>query len=243
MPNPKSDIIQKLENDILPLQGYKAALGKMPLHVDLGPINDAFPNSHFPLGVIHEFVCSDMEKQTAASGFIAAIISSLMIDGGVTLWISASRTIFPPALKPFDIDPSKIIFIDLKNQKEVAWAVDEALKLNGLAAVVGEMQEINFTTSRRLQLAVEKSQVTGFLLNNNKNTIGSNACLTRWKISSLPSVLDNDLPGVGFPSWKVELLKIRSGRPGRWELAWMNSQLTALNKEPIVISDLHRKTG
>lgn len=104
MSQPKSDIIQKLENDILPLQGYKAALGKMPLHVNLGPINDAFPNSHFPLGAIHEFVCSDMEKQTAASGFIATIISSLMIDGGVTLWISAFRTIFPPALKTFPLE-------------------------------------------------------------------------------------------------------------------------------------------
>jgi protein ImuA len=243
MPNPKSDIIKKLEGEILPLQGYKAALGKTPVHVDLGPINDAFPNAHFPLGAIHEFVCSDMEKQTAAAGFISTILSSLMIDGGVALWISASRTIFPPALIAFGIDPAKIIFIDLKNQKEVAWAVDEALKLNGLAAVVGDMQEINFTTSRRLQLAVEKSQVTGFLLNNNKNTTGSNACLTRWQVSPLPSMLDDDLPGVGFPCWKVDLLKIRSGRPGSWELTWMNGQLTALNKEPVVISDLHRKTG
>jgi protein ImuA len=243
MSQPKSDIIKKLESEILPLQGYKAALGKTPIHVHLGPINDAFPNSHFPVGAIHEFVCSDLEKQTAASGFISIIISSLMNDSGVALWISASRTIFPPALISFGIDPAKIIFIDLKNHKEVAWAVDEALKLNGLAAVVGEMQEINFATSRRLQLAVEKSQVTGFLLNNKRNTSGSNACLTRWNISSLPGVAIDDLPGIGYPCWKVELLKVRNGRPGSWELTWMNGQLTALNKEPVVISDLHRKTG
>ncbi|HEX6426922.1 MAG TPA: Error-prone repair protein ImuA [Niastella sp.] len=243
MPNPKSDIIRKLENDILPLQGYKTALGKSAVHVNLGPINDAFPNSHFPVGAIHEFVCSDMEKQTAASGFISTIISSLMNDGGVALWISSSRTIFPSALKSFGIDPSSIIFIDLKNQKEVAWAVDEAVKLNGLAAVVGEMQEIDFSISRRLQLAVEQSQVTGFLLNKKNTMAGSNACLTRWKISSLPSVLDDDLPGVGFPCWKVDLLKVRNGRPGSWELAWMNGQFTALNMEPVVISDLHQKTG
>lgn len=241
MPNPKSDIIRKLENDILPLQGYKAALGKLPVHVDLGPINDAFPNSNFPVGAMHEFVCADLETQTAASGFIAAIISSLICDGGVALWISASRTIFPPALKSFGIDPARIIFIDLNNQKEVAWAVDEALKLKGLAAVVGDLQDINFTTSRRLQLSVEQSQVTGFLFN--KKSTGSNACLTRWKISSLPSVLDDDLPGIGFPCWKVDLLKVRNGKPGSWDIAFTNGRFTVLHNEPVVISHLQKKTG
>jgi protein ImuA len=243
MSQPKSDIIKDLEKEILPLQGFRSALGKLPVHVNLGPINEAFPNALFPVGAIHEFVCSDIEKQTAASGFIASIISSLMNDNGVVLWISASRTIFPPALTFFNIDPHRIIFIDLKDQKEVAWAVEEALKLNGLAAVVGEVQEINFTTSRRLQLAVEKSQVTGFLLNKKNTTSGSNACLTRWRINSLPSVAIDDLPGIGYPCWKVELLKVRNGSPGAWEIAWMNGSFVIPDHEPIVISELHKKTG
>lgn len=40
--------------------------------------------------------------------------------------------------------------------------MEEALKCGGLAAVVGEVQDISFTASRRLQLAVEQSGVTGF---------------------------------------------------------------------------------
>ena len=40
------------------------------------------------------------------------------------------------------------------------WAIEEALKCDGLAAVIGEMKELSFTNSRRLQLAVEKSHVT-----------------------------------------------------------------------------------
>ncbi len=75
---------------------------------------------------------------------------------------------FPPALAFFNIDPHRIIFLDLRNQKDVAWAVEESLKLNGLAAVIGEMRDLDFTTSRRLQLAVEKSQVTGLLINSSK---------------------------------------------------------------------------
>jgi protein ImuA len=242
MPNQQSDIIKKLEKEILPLQGYKSSLGTLSVQVDLGPINDAFPNSQFPTGAIHEFVATETATQVAASGFVAAIIAELMKDSGVVLWISACRTIFPPALKAFNIDPGRVIFIDLKNQKEVDWALDEALKLNGLAAVVGEMQDLNFTASRRFQLAVEQSQVTGFLFNR-KSVAVSNACLTRWRISARASVMEDDLPGVGFPGWKVELLKVRNGRPGTWELAWMNGQFTALTSEPVLISDLRRKTG
>jgi protein ImuA len=217
-------------------------LGAHPVQVNLGPVNEAFPNSQFPTGAIHEFVATEINTQAAASGFIAAIISSLMKDSGVMLWISASRTIFPPALKAFNIDPGSVIFIDLTNEKEVAWALDEALKLKGLAAVVGEMHDINFTTSRRFQLAVEQSQVTGFLFNRKKIS-ASNACLTRWRISARASVVEDDLPGLGFPCWKVELLKVRNGRPGTWELAWMNGQFTAPASERVLIRDLRRKTG
>ena len=42
------------------------------------------------------------------------------------------RTIFPPALKSFGIAPDKIIFIDLKKEKEILWAMEEALKCDGL---------------------------------------------------------------------------------------------------------------
>ena len=36
------------------------------------------------------------------------------------------------------------------------WVIEEALKCEGLAAVIGEIKELSFTQSRRLQLAVEK---------------------------------------------------------------------------------------
>jgi protein ImuA len=244
MTQPKSDIIQKLEKEILHLQGYRSVVGDTGKKLTIGSINDAFPNAQFPTGAIHEFIATEPENRAVVSGFITTLLSSLMSDGGIVLWISSSRTIFPPALKFFNIDPHKVVFIDLHNQKDVAWAVEEALKLNGLAGVVGEMDGINFTTSRRLQLAVEKSQVTGFIMNGNKNNINrSNACLTRWKITSLPGLAIDDLPGIGYPAWKVELLKVRNGRPGSWEIAWMNGQLISIVNEPMVLHDLQRKTG
>ena len=76
------------------------------------------------------------------------------------------------------------------------------------------MRELNFTSSRRLQLAVEQSRVTGFIIREDPKQLGTTACISRWKINSLPSALPDKMPGLGFPRWQVELLKARNGKPG-----------------------------
>lgn len=53
--------------------------------------------------------------------------------------------------------------MDAGKTKDSLWAIEEALKCNALIAVVGEITELTFNDSRRLQLAVEKSHVTGFI--------------------------------------------------------------------------------
>ncbi len=214
----KADIIAQLKKDILPLQGFKTSGKSTVVDATLGPIKNAFPKTSFPLAAIHEFISLSAEEGAATGGFIAAIIASLMRGGGVTIWISADRTIFPPALKSFGIAPDKIIFINLKNEKEIGWAMEEALKCKGLSAVVGEFPELSFTTSRRLQLAVEQSQVTGFILRSNPRNINTTACVTRWKIMPIPSQLAEAMPGLGFPRWNVVLVKVRNGYPGNWEI-------------------------
>ena len=238
-----ADIIARLQREILPLQGYKPHPNAESIDVGLGRIKQAFPNNTFPLGAVHEFCCTGAEDVSATAGFIAAILGSLMRDGGVALWISSSRTVFPPSLQSFSIQPDKIVFIDLKKQKDVMWAMEEALKCDGLAAVVGEISEVSFTASRRLQLAVEKSRVTGFLVRINPRNINTTACVTRWKISCLPSMLHDQMPGVGFPKWHVELLKVRNGRPGYWQVEWRGGYLRHASKLSAIPYIEKKKTG
>jgi protein ImuA len=37
--------------------------------------------------------------------------------------------------------------------------------------------------------------------------------------------MGDDLPGVAFPRWQVELLKVRNGKPGIWQLEWANGKI------------------
>ncbi len=224
----KADIIAGLQTDILRLQGFKS-LDSHAFDMGLDLIRDSFPNGSFPLGCIHEFLSTGISDTAATSGFIAGMLSSIVGNKGVLLWISAGRRIFPPALRSFGIHPDRCIFIDLKKEKEVMWAMDESLKCNALSAVVGEIKEISFTDSRRLQLAVEKSQVTGFLFRQNPKSLNTTACVSRWKITQLPSIPVDDLPGVGFPQWKVELLRVRNGKPGSWNIQFSNGRFSTVH--------------
>ena len=234
--------LQTLQSQILQMQGISPAPNPFAHHF-LGPIRYSFPNYTFPLGAVHEFVTENKESSASTGAFIAGMLKSIMKTGTV-VWISQARRIFPPALKSFGIDPDRFIFIDIKKEKDILWAVDEALKCDALSAVVGEMNQLSFIESRRLQLAVEKSKVTGFVLRNNPKKITTTACVSRWKITPTHSESIDGMPGLGHPQWNVELLRIRNGKPGRWELRWEdgrfnyidNDNTVKLNEEPLRVN-------
>lgn len=241
----KPDIIQRLQKEVFSLQGFKAPCGNHRLQTGLGVIEKAFPYEQFPSGAVHELLSFAPEHAAATNGFLAALAGKFLKPGGYCFWIGTRRTIFPPALKLFGIDPERIVFIDVAKEKEALWTFEEALKCESLALVVGEWSELSFTQSRRLQLAVEQSQVTGFIHRYAPKTQNNTACVARWKISSLPSHMPDEMPGVGFPRWHVTLDKVRNGRPGSWDLEWSDDRFNLLTTQPHTTTQIIpiRKTG
>lgn len=202
------------------LEGFALPRQDPGISFGLGPVEAAFPGNRFPVGAMHEFISREVTEAASTNGFIAGLLGTLMQKGGFCLWVSSKRTLFPPGLKRFGVEPDRIVFIDVKREKDVLWAVEQGLKCDTLAALVGELKEISFTESQRLQLAVERSRVTGFLHRHQPRREDSLACAARWKIMPVISKLEDGIPGVGFPRWKVELIKVRNGRPGAWQLEW-----------------------
>lgn len=220
----KEEIVSRLRQDILSLEGFRPPSAGMTTNFGLGPLEQAFPNGQFPVGAIHEFLSCGPEESSACSAVIAGIVRTLLQNGGVCFWISYTRRIYPPALYLFGIQPDRVVFIDVRVQKDVLWVAEEALKCEGVAAVICESQQLSFMESRRLQLAVEQSRVTGFILRKDVKAITTNACVARWRVSPRLSRLRAGMPGVGYPQWHVELLKVRNGNPGSWDMEWRHRQ-------------------
>jgi protein ImuA len=215
-------IIEQLQKQILSLQGTKPAGEPQDLPLGLGALESAFAGAAFPKGAMHELISASSEEAACTTSFISVILSKLMKQGSYCLWISTvpRRSIFPQALNIYGVVPERILFVDAATPKETLWAIEEALKCEALAAVVGELNELSFIDSRRLQLAVERSRVTGFIHRFRPRVQSPVACLTRWKISPLPSQTPDNLPGLGFPRWQVALLKVRNGQPASWQVQW-----------------------
>jgi len=222
MPGTKTDIISQLRKDILQWEGYRPPVPGQRATLGLGPLENAFPNGVFPKSCVHELVCANSEQAAASGGFVTGILSVLMQQGGICVWIGRARRLFAPALAAFGVAPHQVIFISLHKDKDALWVMEEALKCAGLTAVVCELREMDFKQSRRFQLAVENSRVTGFVLRNAASKLGSTACAARWQVKSLPSTELNGLPGLGFLRWQVDLLKVRNGHTGRWALEWQD---------------------
>ena len=114
----------------------------------------------------------------------------------------------------------------MQREKDVLWVTEEALKCSGIAAVICETRQLSFMDSRRLQLATEQSHVTGFILRKDAKVVNTTACAARWTVKPMRSKLRPGMPGVGFPRWQVDLLKVKNGQPGSWTLEWKRKQFT-----------------
>lgn len=235
----KSQTISKLRSEISRFERLKPSTSGLINNL-LGPICDSFPQRSFPIACIHEFICDAPEVVASSSGFISAILSGIMQKNGAAVWISTSSSVFPPALCAFGLQPEQVLFIRLKKEREVVDIMDEVLKCSSFISVIAETPELSFTASRRLQLSVEESNVTGFIMRKSVK-VNTTTCVARWKISPLPSLAYDDLPGIGLPRWQVELLRIRNGRSGKWDIQWREGRFEKVEEE--IYRQEQRQTG
>ena len=239
----RHDIVQQLQREVLAVQRPKKAGARLHPGTGLWEVEQAFPDHTFPLGAVHEFISGAREEAAATNGFMLGLIAGLIEKNRTAVWVSRNRTLFPAALSLFGIAPEQIIFIDVQRPKDVLWAVEEALKCEELQVVVGELGELGFTESRRLQLAVEQSRVTGFLHRYNPRTENVTACVTRWKVKPLAGDTGG-MPGLGFPRWDVRLVKVRNGTPGAWHIEWSAGHFMPVARPIFPILEIqHRKAG
>lgn len=223
----KKKIIAQLQGAILSMQGMRDAATAQP-RLGLKVLEQAFPDQAFPVAAVHEFLSYGREDAAATNSFISCLLSKLMHQDGYCLWVAVRRSVYPPALKRYGIDADRIVFVDAVKNTDALWVMEEALKCNQLTAVVAEVPDLNFTESRRLQLAVESSKVTGLIHRCYPRQENAVACVSRWQVKPVPSQMEDGLPGVGFPRWEVNLSKIRNGHPGTWIVEWAGNGFAAV---------------
>ena len=144
---------------------------------------------------------------------------------GPVLWVQErmaileSGRIFPPGLGLSDL-----IHVEARDAMSALWAMEEGLRCSALSLVVGELwgdpAALDFTATRRLAVAAERSGVGACLIRLGGHPDLSGARM-RWRLSSRPSSpnpLDPKAPGA--PRWDAELFRARGRPPGRWSIGY-----------------------
>lgn len=199
--------------------------------VGLENVDEYLPVNNLCRNGLHEIVPGEYGDEAAATGFTLSLLKQyLTLEGrpqtGSILWcqnaeeISEKGRLQGSGIARFGIDPDRIIFAEAKNTRETLWVLEEAASCADICAIIGEVGSVSFTETRRLTLAAQEAGIPLLLIRNPKYLMGTNAN-TRWRVSSTvgqPDLFDPKAPG--NPTWQVELIRCRGGRPNEWCLEW-----------------------
>jgi protein ImuA len=210
--------LANLRHQIMRLEGGRHH--HRPLSFSLPSIDQRLPQGGLALGALHEMIEGgpSAEFAGAATLFVAGIAARLR---GPVLWCLSRRDLFAPGLMNAGLHPDRVIYAETFREREVLAVMEEGLREQGLAAVVGEVTRLGLTASRRLQLAAEASGVPALALRRwwtvaEKELTGlPSAAVTRWRIAPFASHAP-PTPGLGRARWHVELLRCRGGEPHSW---------------------------
>ena len=158
-------------------------------------------------------------------GFLLAQLES----GKPLLWVQERMAIleagriYPPGIGGVAGNLGDLIHVTARDARSALWAMEEGLRCSGLAGVIGELwgdpASLDFTATRRLAVAAERSGVPAWLvrLGGAANLSGARM---RWRVasrSSLAHPFDPRAPGA--PAWDAELFRARGMPPGQWAVS------------------------
>ncbi len=172
------------------------------------------------LGGLHEVspATSTLTDDAAATLFVVGIAARASTTSARrVLWVVTRFDLYAPGLEQAGLDASAVLFVEVREDRDVLAVMEDGLRHGGVAAVVGEVKRADMVATRRLQLAATAGGAPA-LLSRRWRRAGAcplgepSAAMTRWRVACAPSA-PLHAAGVGRPRWTVELARQRGG-PG-----------------------------
>ena len=236
--------LERLREHIRRLEGAGgtlAAANRRVLPFGADEIDSHLPGGGLVCGALHEVFAADAGIATAFCALLAGRLARAA-DTDFILWCERPRILdagilYGPALLPFGIDPGRLILVRARRDADALWAMEEGLRCRRLAAIVGEVEKLSLTASRRLQLAAEETGVTVLALRPGNAAPPPSAAATRWRLGTPDAAAQNAPnamgandnagldprtipPGLGAARWRAELFRCRGGASANWTMEW-----------------------
>ena len=175
-------------------------------------------------------------------------------SGRHVLWIAEDLSLaengapYGPGLDGIGIAPERLITVAAARERDVLWAMEEALRCRAVGMVIGEMRprDIDQVATRRLALAAAAGNALGLILRTAPDD-GPSAAATRWIVGAAPFPRsgegDEERHGVGPPRLAARLVRNRRGHLGAWIVEWNSVEQRfelATHSEPVAGSAFDR---
>ena len=187
---------------------------------------------------VHEFLGGRGANRAAALSLLLCAAASLPCAAERRLvWVQTSaatrRWGLPcgEGLDAIGLNPRNLLLVESGDERELLWALEQALDCPGLLAVVGCLPSVErhygFTASRRLSLRALRNGSRVFLARGARIREATSA-QTRWRVDPWPSVASGlvwrgfELPGAR--SWRVGLKRASGWTPGAWNIEWSENE-------------------
>ena len=208
------------------LQALRGTLNKLDPATNSPPVLEANSiesaetqeTQDFPQGWLHELWAPSCRDHASATAWA---LSALKPDDKPLLWVTNHALLreqgmpYGPGLIDIGINPADFILIRAHSHEDGLWALEEAIKSNAFGAIVGELSNIDLTSSRRLSLAAQTHQASCLLVMRTQAPPQSVA-YSRWHVNTAPSISDTEWPGLA--RIKTSLHKHRGGELPRQTL-------------------------
>ena len=195
--------------------GPSTAYGGPPPQQMLGRIQLPAP----PSPTLSEFFAAS-PRDAGWAGFLLAQVDR----DKPLLWVQNRMAILESGrIHPPGLGGIELIHVEARDSKLALWAMEEGVRCSGLSGVIGELWgdpgSLDFTATRRLAVAAERSGVPCWLVRLG-GTANLSGARMRWRIASAPSIANPfDPRAPGASAWDAELFRARGFPPGRWSIA------------------------
>ena len=154
--------IEALRRQIARLEQPRPTGGNAPISSGCGPLDRLLPGGGFRRATLVEWLSAG--EGSGAASLAMAAASQACRDGGAVVVLDRRREFYPPAAVRLGIELQDLIVVQAGSEADNQWALDQALRCPGVAAVLAWPEKLDGRTFRRLQLAAEEGGGLGLLI-------------------------------------------------------------------------------
>lgn len=205
-------ILRNLRDRIAQLEGFSPPRLARTCPTGWPAIDAALPGGGLLQGALHEIHAPD-PADGAATGFAFRLMSRFLAAmPAAVVWASCRCDLFAPGLKAAGVDPSRLLVARCRTSSDVLFTIEESCKFNDIKFLSADLGDVDFSLSRRLQLAAAETGTTLLLLRPARFEAAPSAAVTRWHAKAQPG------------GWSLTLFRSRGGRLGHWLVSGMSAK-------------------